>query len=200
MKNLQIIAYSLFTTGIVLKFLHLPKNAFVIMSGILLLLIVNCVKAINRKESYFNIYKGFATTVWLTLILFTLKFWPFTFYILIVAVVLTAIALAYGVSDKKLKHTKLMGACLVISLIFYTMPSDIRYELISIEYNQEISKDFRSWDKFSWFLYQNGNYSDALIASKKALSIAKKQSQVDYVVFISNHQELIKTKNWESYR
>lgn len=200
MKNLQIIAYSLFTTGIVLKFLHLPKNAFVILSGIILLLIINSIAAFKRQESKFTIFKGFASTLWLTLILFTLKFWPFTFVILILALVLTGITIAYGINEKKLSSTKGLAVCIVAAFSFYLMPSDMRYELISIKWNQEIKTDYRSWDKYSWFLYQNENYTAAFSASEKALSIAKEQKNTDCVTFISKHQELIKTKSWNSYR
>ena len=77
------------------------------------------------------------------------------------------------------------------------MPSDIKYYLTSIKWNQEIKTDYYSWDKYSWFLYQNGHYEDALKASTHALNLANQNDDLKWIESITNHNSLIKNKKWE---
>jgi len=84
------------------------------------------------------------------------------------------------------------------------MPSHIKYYLINIKWNQEIETDYYSWDKYSWFLYQNEHYNEALEASNHSLKIAnqyaKLYGETEFITIIDNHGKMIKNKTWNKYR
>ena len=199
MKKLQFIAYGIFLTGLFLKFLHLPRNAYIMMAGILILLIIHSISAFKKKNK-FDTLKGFATASWMIFLLFVLKFWPFLPPLLVLSSVLTVIALREAYRLKELHHVKLLVISSVMCMTCYLMPADERYELINIKCNHHLEKDYFSWDKYSWFLYQNGHTAEAVKASDKALEIAIKSGDTEYIEFISRHNKLIKDNNWISFR
>jgi hypothetical protein len=204
MKTLQIIAYSIFLIGLILKFFHFPKNAIIMMIGIFLILLIYAIAALNKKYDRLYSINGFATSFWLISLLFTLKFWPFSNLLLLISSLLTIISIVYSYKLKRLKELKLLFISSIICLTFYIMPSDIRYYLINIKWNQEIETDYYSWDKYSWFLYQNAHYDQALETSNHALKIAnqyaKRYDEVEFIEIIDNHNKMIKNKTWNKYR
>ena len=153
MKKLLTIGYGIFLIGFILKFFHIPRNAIIMMIGISLMLLVYSIAALNKKMERSYVITGFATSIWLLSLLFTLKFWPFTTMLLLIASTLTVASILYSFKLKKLNEIKLLLISSILCLTFYIMPSDIKYYLTSIKWNQEIKTDYYSWDKYSWFLY-----------------------------------------------
>jgi hypothetical protein len=204
MRILQIIAYSIFLIGLILKFFHFPKNAIIMMVGIFLMLLVYSIASFNKKYDRLSSIIGFATSFWLISLLFTLKFWPFSSLLLLISAVLTVISIVYSNKLKRLKELKLLCISSIICLIFYLMSSDIKYYLVSIKWNQEIETDYYSWDKYSWFLYQNAHYDKAMETSNHALKIANQQAkqygEAEFVDIINDHNKMIKNKTWIKYR
>ena len=200
MKKVQIIAYGIFLIGLILKFFHFPKNTIIIMIGVLLMLLVNFITAFNKKYDKLHVINGFAITFWFILILFTVKFWPLDNQLLLITRLLTIISIVYSYKSKKLNELKLLFISCLLCLTFYMMPTDIRYHLISIKWNQEIETDYYSWDKYSWFLYQNGHYDEALKTSNHASEIANQYAniynEVEFVEIIANHNKNIKNRTW----
>ncbi|MEZ5084620.1 MAG: hypothetical protein R2750_14440 [Bacteroidales bacterium] len=88
----------------------------------------------------------------------------------------------------------------IIAVIFYAMPTDTRYYMLNVKWNYEIENDFITLDKYSWFLYKNGNREEALTTSDQALKMAKNAGQKQWIEFIEEHNKLIRIKNWQTYR
>jgi hypothetical protein len=56
-----------------------------------------------------------------------------------------------------------------------------------------------TWAKYSWFLYREGKYVQALSASERALSIANQMNDDFWIEKIIDQQEKIQSKNWTKY-
>ena len=79
------------------------------------------------------------------------------------------------------------------------MPGDTRYFVFKIYFNHKILEDAYSWDKYSWFLYQNAKYDEALMASKKALGIINLNPENKMKESVTEHMEMIRQKNWKKF-
>ena len=172
MKNLLNVGSIIFFIGFFIKFFHIHYNAVVMLAGLFMLLVASLI-AIIKKESVVNGWANLAATFWLALLLFTTKFYPF------VPVVLTV--------------------ALVVSIVgFVTI--DSKYHLMNVCWNYEIDTDFATWDKYSWFLYQNGKYEEALDASSRALRIASEVGDTEWENFIADHRSRIEQRSWTTFR
>jgi len=193
-------AYGLFALGFALKFFHIPFNAVLMIVALLALVILYALGAMRKKIERVRVLAGFSATLWLTLLLSTTKFYPGTLVVLIAAVALTAITVV--VATQKIQHGPLLPliAPILVALLFYFMPSHKKYHLFNIRMNYEIDRDFYSWDKYSWFLYQNGKIEEAQVASEKALIIASEYADTEWIEFIEDHNRKIKQRSWDSYR
>ena len=78
-----------------------------------------------------------------------------------------------------------------IALFFFFQPTHERYKLLSFNWNYEIETDYITWDRYSWFLYQNGEFDEATEASEKAKNIAEQVGDQDWVEFIEKHNKSI---------
>ena len=199
MKNLTNISFILFATGLTLKFFHFPLNAYIMMAGILMLLIVNSIAAF-KKENQDAALKNFAAASWMTCILFTLKFWPHFNYLFLLGLILSGFALKNNIKDYSFQGLRAVAISAFLAISFYALPTDVRYKMINIKWNKEIAYDYRSWDKYSWFLYQNGHKSEALNASNKALDLAHKNNAYEHIGLITQHNKSIQTNEWNSYK
>jgi len=200
MKPALLTATVLFSVGLISKFFHLPFNAIIMMVAILGMIVIVTLGAILKRFNLLEVMVGLAAILWIITLLSTLKFWGATNIFLVAASVLSAVAFVLGLRQKKFKELIPIGVSLTLCLIFYKMPTDTRYYLVSIKWNHEIGSDYFSWDKYSWFLCQNTKYDEALKASNKALTIAQRQEETEWVKLISEHNSKIKNRSWEHFR
>jgi len=56
-----------------------------------------------------------------------------------------------------------------------------------------------TWDKYSFFLYLDGDYNEALMANEKALGIANVSGEKEWVNKIMEHRNQISSKSWKRY-
>jgi hypothetical protein len=200
MKQALVITVAIFFLGLISKFFHFPFNAIIMMIGLLAMLVVLITAAITKKFSPLKLAIGFTSTLYLISLLFTLKFWPFATALLLVSGLLTVIPLTIAFKKKQVKKLMPLLICLMLSATLSIMPTDTRYYLVSIKWNQEIEQDFFSWDKYSWFLYNNGKYEEAQTVSNTALRIAKEANDPSWIDFISEHNSKIEDKSWDNFR
>jgi hypothetical protein len=90
--------------------------------------------------------------------------------------------------------------CASVALYFYFMRTDNRYYLLNVKWNYEIEYDFITLDKYSWFLYKNGEINKALEVSDQALEMARKSEQQEQVQIIEQHNQAIQNNDWKIYR
>lgn len=199
MKLAIIIAVSIFVNGLISKFFHFPFNAIIMMIGLLALIVIMIIAAIKRTLSPLNLIIGFTSIFWMISLLFILKFWPFTIILISISTLLTVFALVLAFRKRQFKNLLPLGIGMTLALTFYLMPTHTRYYFVSIKWNREIEYDFFSWDKYSWFLYQNGKYEEAIKASNKGLRIAQEANDAYWIDLISEHNTQLKSKNWNKF-
>jgi hypothetical protein len=199
MRIALILAYSIFFLGFLLKFFHVHFNAIGMLIGLAGLLIASLALIFFKKDK-FQALLHLTICCWLIFLFLTVKFLPFQFPALVAATFMS-IALVVSAKSKQILSTIWpVGICLVVAMLFYLMPADERFKILSVNWNYEIETDYMTWDKYSWFLYQNEKYETALQVSEKARSIAKLLGDNTWVDFIEKHQLAIKNKSWETYR
>jgi hypothetical protein len=199
MKKMLIAGFIIFFIGFFIKFFHIHYNAVVMLAGLFVLLVTSMV-AIIKKESGVNGWVHLAATFWLALLLFTIKFYPFVTVVLTVAVVASIVGFVTIVRTKTWKVSVFPAICMALAVTFYLTPADIKYHLMNVRWNYEIDKDFATWDKYSWFLYQNGKYEEALDASSTALRIASDVGDPEWENFIADHRNRIEQRSWTTFR
>ena len=199
MRIALIAALALYTVGLISKFFHLPLNAIIMMFGLLGMIVILAIGIITKKFNGLYALAWITTTFWLTTLLATLKFWGPATIFFVISTLLSAITFTVALRSKQFKYLIPVGVSLLLCLTFYKMPTDTRYYLVSIKWNHEVSTDYFSWDKYSWFLYKNGKYKEALMASNKAFEMAVKANEMEWVESISDHKERIKNRNWNQF-
>jgi len=199
MKKLIYSFYTIFLIGFILKFFHIHFNAIIMMTGIAGVLVLSIIQLFRKKESIFGLL-NFGTIIWLVVLLISLKFFPYGFWFLLLAIIISNVILIIFYRNKMMNKLIFFFIAIILALTFYFIPTDNRYYILNIKWNHEIESDFYSWDKYSWFLYQNGKYTEALIASDRALNIVESQENEHMLNFIENHQSVIRNRNWEKYR
>lgn len=200
MKLLNIISNLVFFTGLILKFFHAHFNAILMLiglAGVVVSLIIGLMKK-KEKSSLLLILANFG---WLILIFVTVKFLPIQMPVVVIASLQTLLTTIIIIRTEKtaIKLWPLIISSSIALFLFF-MPTHERYKLLSINWNYEIETDYVTWDKYSWFLYQNGEYSKAVEASKKARRIANQLGDSDWEEFIDMHCKAIEERNWEEYR
>lgn len=199
MRSLNVISNIVFFTGLILKFFHIHFNAIVMLlglAGIIISLIIGSIKKIERSSLLLNL----ANFGWLVLIFVTVKFLPIQMPVLVISVLLTILTTIIIIRTEKSKRLWPLIISISIAFFFFFMPTHERYKLLSINWNYEIETDYITWDKYSWFLYQNGEFHEALEVSNNARSIANQLGDSDWEEFIDMHNKAIEERNWQKYR
>lgn len=219
MKKLQIIAWSCFLVGLIIKIPHYPGSALLMIIGVLLLLIHSVLFLIkNAKdklpESMLNIAFTVMTFYFLCRILY-LRFGPLIFgysilYILLIGVSIAAIIINFG-NAKKIKLPQIL---LIIYYLFsiwisFIPSSEIFYFFNLNEKTQKANRieNFNAWDRYSWFLYGIGKQDEAIEANMNSQCIIEEKlkiEQSDYLLDeldrIKKHNEQIQEKSWIEYK
>lgn len=199
MKKVLIASLAIFFLGFILKFFHINFNTIIMLAGLALLFISLSVLSIQKKISTNLSLIGFSVFSWLLLLVFSLKYFPHSGYVFFAAFALSIVTVSYVFYFKKLSKLYLLFLSAILATSFYLMPTDKRYHLMSIRWNYEISTDYITWDKYSWFLYQNKKFSQAEMASENALQMALSAEDQEWIDRIVEHQHAINTKSWENY-
>ena len=199
MKWIARISYLIFLTGFLLKFFHIHYNAIMMMAGIAGLLIFVCVSMI-RKETRNASLPHLVIMLWLTHLFTIVKFFPVADVFMWLA---SGASVVYGISIiRQKKAIPLVSILSVAAVAIYmrSMPISDRYRVLNISRNYEAETDYITWDKYSWFLYRDGRYEDAMEASDKALEIAGQIGSAEWVQLIGEHNKSIAEKSWVRYR
>jgi len=191
MKKFWILFYTLFLLGFGLKFFHIHYNALFMLLGAGCILISSIIY-LFQKEKRIEGLLHFSTGIWLVVLLISLKFFAFGFWAFILAIIISNVLLVVYYRNKMMHRLHLFFVAMVLALVFYFIPTDNRYYILNIKWNYEIESDYYTWDKYSWFLYQNGEYNEAEKASEKALKMARDANDPQMMEFIEMHQQAIK--------
>ena len=199
MRIINIISQVLFYMGLLLKLFHIHYNAILILIG-LVGVVISLIVGVLKKQQKATLLLTLANFGWLLLVFVSVKFLPIQSVILIVAALLTLVAAVFIIRAGHPKRLLPILITIPIALFFYFLPTHERYRILCINWNYEIETDYITWDKYSWFLYQNDEFAKALEASTKARTIADQLEDSYWVQLIDAHHEAIVARAWEKYR
>lgn len=201
MKKFEIAGYSIFIIAVIIKLLHFPFNAWYIMAGLLVLLTGYIGNLLSKKLETEKALSGIATVAWLALFLFLTKFWPFWLVMFSIAVVALLVVTIYRLKNKNAAdlQAKILLAATMLSLAVFFTPPDLRYKIFNIKFHHDLSSDYITMDKYSWFLYQAGKFDEAEKFSNDAAESAKRNSDTAFMKIANTHLEKIRAKNWETF-
>jgi dipeptide/tripeptide permease len=201
MKKFEIAGYTIFLTGLILKLLHIPFNAWVLMAALTILLFGYLGSFFAKNLSTEKALSGIATVAWLTLFLFLSKFYPFQLIVLAIAIAALAVTIIYRLKNKKIfdQQTKILFAAVLLTLVVFFMPPDQRYATFNIRFHHDLTNDYITMDKYSWFLYRAEKFDEAGKFSNDAVESAKRNNDPDFARIANEHREKIRVRNWEIF-
>lgn len=208
MKKAEILLYSLYAFGIILKLFKLPMHTIFLLV-ILLITIIYYISCIIRKnKDIHSTLTGFLTVLWLFCLLAIFKHFSFLNTIWITSILASALLLLLLYKNKMMLsgNSIFCFVIIVMTTFFRFLPPSNTYYLTNIKFNYEIETDYFSWDKYSWFLYKEGKENEAIQANKNAetainqcLQNPKYGDENEYLSIIKGHQLAIQNKNWVKY-
>jgi hypothetical protein len=87
-------------------------------------------------------------------------------------------------------------AALFLSASTSWMDLHTRYYVFNIHFNPAVWTDYVTLDKYSWFLYKDRQFDEALVINGKAYNAAKASGAEEYIPTVQEHEEAIKKRNW----
>lgn len=210
MKPFEITGYVVFLIGIVFKFLHFPGAAILMLLGSLFLLLFYSKRLIKKEDrSISKNLTGLAAAFWAIYLLFRIQYWSYIVIPMLAALGFTIAAIQYrkAGSFKVVSRTIVLLALFAISAIAAFTPTYFIYYLVNL--NEPMNENYRkysytAWNKYSWFLYKDGEIDMALEANEKAFEAAKKsineymEDTTILTVLINNKQDIMK-RSWNNY-
>lgn len=198
MKTINLISYIIFFTGLILKFFHIHYNVIIILIGLGGVIVSLLVALIQKQEKAISLME-LTNLGWMVLIFVSIKFLQIETVVMTIASLITLIFIIVTIRSKKFKMILTTLIPLSIGLFFYFMPTHERYQILSIKWNHEIDTDYITLDKYSWFLYQNDEFKEALEVSSKARNIAQQLNDSKWVAIIDSHHKAIEERIWKKY-
>ena|SRR5688572_6181894 len=201
MRNFEATFYCVVLTGFVLKLFHLPMNTYVILMGLLLLLGFYLYAAVKKKKKRHKIIMGVSTCLVFLELLFNLKFYPFRLTVLIITAISCVAVLVILLWQKKFFYINSVTwfFAILLSASFKFISNSEKYYVWNIRYNYQAETDYMSWDKYGWFLYQDGKREEALKACDNAEKILSDGRDENYHQLVRTHREKILAGNWEEF-
>lgn len=211
MKKHELLALTVFVLGLMTKTFKMPGHTIVLAFGTLYWIVVQVIelfrkRALSEKWQVARHLVGFATGCWMLYLLTVLKFLPQQNIFLGIAAIISIGTTAYSLSYKsKLKTQIALFALLVlVSSGLSMVPKHQLYFALNVKYNKRISKDFRTLDKYSWFLTRAEKYDLALqtnLKAQKAAEVAIGLYDLDPIIMekLEIHRNLIQKQNWKDY-
>lgn len=197
--------------GLITKGVKLPGHTILLALGILYWLVLHIMglfkkQQLESKWQFAYHFLGLASGFWMAYVFSLVKFLPQQTMLLGLAAILSTGAVAYGLSFKQqLKYQMgIFGALVLMASCLSVLPKHDLYFALNVKYNQKIHKDYRTLDKYSWFLTRAEQYDQALKANKKAqlaaeVAIYEYNLSPNVMNQLQVHRTLIKKQNWKRY-
>ena len=151
---------------------------------------------IYRFKSHTSNTIGIATVIVLFSLLCTLKLYPFGHYVLFVAIVSCVVAIIFLIKEKKFVLPNIIALLIAAFCLFSFkfMDRTDRYYLWNVKYNYNIEHDYVIWDKYSWTLYKERKYDEALSANQQAMKILQNKNNMQLLERVKLNREKISSK------
>ncbi|HAA15373.1 MAG TPA: hypothetical protein DCE41_28225 [Cytophagales bacterium] len=199
MRRIEIAALLVFALSLVLKLVQIPYATLGMVGGIGLLVLAVMLLTFSRSQKEHETWTLFALGAWMGTLLVLTKFLPAATIFLVGSLTYTGLAFWLARGQAVRSRWMSIGLLAILSLILFLMPVHQRYHLLHFTFHPKLGEDYRTWDKYSWFLYQADKYDEAKEASDRALSIAEKEGDESWARFIQMHNEKIDSHVWDVY-
>lgn len=212
MKILLISSWLVFITGVTFQFLQLPGTAIVLLTSVTLFLVHGYMLWREKAKHELPL-----TLTILTLSLISIyiagrfHFWMWTRFVFFIVCGFAAAALLFSIINRV--RMRLVHLFLLIYFCFFLwfsfLPSHQLYYAIRLNtlLNKESrNTDYRSWDKYSWFLNIKDHHAEAIEANRQALNavgICRANSDdhraEEYQKLIEKHKFQLEHNQWIEY-
>ncbi len=201
---LELLFFLIFLVGLLMKMLHLPWHTIVMAIGLSAMMIFYVMKLINGKPGRIRNagWLGLATVSWLIFFLSEVKFMGGTLILMGLALFVSILSLLMTLREPgALSPGRIfvLLAALFLSASTSWMELHTRYYVFNIHFSPSVWSDYLTLDKYSWFLYKDKKYDEALVINGKAWDAAKAVGAIEYIPTVEEHQEAIKKRTWGSY-
>ena len=212
MKPLKYIAYGIFLIGMTFKFLHYPGPGTLMMLSILLQCIYVTISSIKKnKDSDKRVIDLYGITIMLvsTYLFSRVQFLPLM-GISYLALLMGIIVIAFHFRNKKKVNTSLVVLFIFLDLVVISMltPYSTMYYFINL--NTTLNAKEREyydvpWDRYSWQLYWEGKYTEALQANDSAQKAARFmlsnhiETDSSNLKYDQQHRIKIQNRTWTDY-
>lgn len=201
---LELISFFIFLGGLIMKLFHVPYHTIVMGAGLFFMLILYVLKLASRKPGIQKNagWLGLATVSWLIFFLSEVKFMGGTIILMGVALFVSILSLLMTLRETgPLSPGRIfvLLAALFLSASTSWMDLHTRYYVFNIHFNPSAWTDYVTLDKYSWFLYKDREFEEALVINGKAYDAAKLNGADEYIPTVQEHQEAIKKRNWGTF-
>lgn len=178
--------------GLVLKHLMLPLANLLFVLGATIMILYSYLEFFRlRKENITAAAMMISACFGLIYIMFRLQYWPGTNAHLIAAVAVMVVAMVLYVFKKKVYgfhwwfFVCAVGMAVLLSSI---SPSRLHYAMRLNPASHQKARDYSyfDWDRYSWYLNQEGKKEEALGANTEALA-AYNNAQRDGIVMMNRY-------------
>jgi len=204
---------------IILRVFHVPGALtmfsfwIIINIGDLIIVINQFSRSQNKQNHVLKLLSLVSISLWLFYIGFRLFYFVDFILLFIIALVLSLASMVLVIQRREFKSFEpiisifILGCC----IIFFLKPNSEVYYMVYLygDHNESFKEHNPAiWDKYSWYLYQEGDRDEALRSNTQAMDIQgaetwvvqdEKGRVVNYDVYLKEHREAIASGDWAVY-
>lgn len=200
----ELLAFLVFIGGLAMKLFHQPYHTVVMGAGLFFMLILYVIKLASRKPGIQKNagWLGIATVSWLIFFLGEVKFMGGTLILMGLALFVSILSLLMTLRETgPLSPGRILVLLVSLFLAAATSWMDLhtRYYVFNIHFNPTAWTDYITLDKYSWFLYKDRQFDEALLVNGKAYDAAIARGAREYIPTVQEHEAAIKKRNWGSF-
>ncbi len=201
---IELFFFLVFVSGLAMKLFHMPAHTIVMGAGLLAMMIyyvmslVSSTSAKKRTGSWL----GLSTVSWLIFFLAEVKFMGGTLILMMLALFISILSLLMTLREPgALSPGRIFVLLVALFLSASTswMELHTRYYVFNIHFSETAWNDYVTLDKYSWLLYKDRQFDEALVMNSKAYDAAKANGATEYIPTVEEHEEAIIKRNWGSF-
>lgn len=212
MRKILYLSFAVLVLGILFKLFHYPGGSIIVIIGSSTMGMIFFILAQKiRKERPFSSVLLTSLTFWTIYFLFRIQFWPGAQPLFYAAVGSGVVSMLYF-KKEQLPDFRLTAYAILVTLMvsFSFVRAHYVYYFFNLTatFNGEFrEQDYRSWNKYSWFLYLAKEDKKALKANAMAQKAFKNYhegyqispEEKNELERIQEHVKEIKEGNWKSF-
>ena len=201
---IELFFFLVFVSGLAMKLFHMPAHTIVMGAGLLAMMIyyvISLVSSTSAKKRTGS-WLGLSTVSWLIFFLAEVKFMGDTLILMMLALFISILSLLMTLREPgALSPGRIFVLLVALFLSASTswMELHTRYYVFNIHFSETAWNDYVTLDKYSWLLYKDRQFDEALVMNSKAYDAAKANGATEYIPTVEEHEEAIIKRNWGSF-